>query len=315
MNRADPANQADPALGMVQTTIGARGCVNCGAALTGPFCARCGERAIDPDSLTVRHFLTHFVAHEVLHLDGKIWRTLRALLFRPGLLSAEFCAGRRTAYINPVRLLITAIIFYAILMIGGTRIVLRVRSITLSIAPAQVTEGSSIAGTIERVDRFGVLERIAADKGRSIDLESESVRARFSRKLETFTEPLSFTNMVLLALVLYALFSRHTPLLVHHAVFSMHLLSFVLVSTVLLVPTIRLVYKMPGVTLLIVWAIVVWQFAYVMIAIRRFYLDRPMGAFRRAATAFAAATVIYIANSVFTTAVQLAVAAFALSTL
>jgi hypothetical protein len=95
----------------------------------------------------------------------------------------------------------------------------------------------------------------------------------------------------------------------------MHLLSFVLFSTVVLVPVIRLAYTVPGVALLVVWAIVVWQFAYVMIAIRRFYLDRPMGAFRRAATAFAAAAVIYIANSVFTTALQLAVAAFALSTL
>jgi hypothetical protein len=192
-------DRPDPALGMVEATLEGRGCANCGAALTGPFCARCGEHAIDPDSLTVRHFLTHFAAHEVLHLDGKIWRTLRALLFRPGFLTAEFCAGRRTRYINPVRLLITAIICYAILMIGGTRIVLRVRSMTLSIAPAQVSEGSSIAGTIDRVDRFGVLARIAAEKGRSIDLESESVRDRFSRKLETLAEPLSFTNMLLLA--------------------------------------------------------------------------------------------------------------------
>ena len=64
-------DRPDPALGMVQATLEGRGCANCGAALTGPYCARCGEHAIDPDSLTVRHFLTHFAAHEVLHLDGK----------------------------------------------------------------------------------------------------------------------------------------------------------------------------------------------------------------------------------------------------
>ncbi len=150
----------DPAVAVVHTAPPAGGCANCGAVLTGPFCAQCGERVIDPRSLTVRHFLTHTVAHELLHLDGKIWRTLRALIFRPGFLTAEFCAGRRTAYVNPVRLLITAIILYALVMIGGTRVVQRVRSITLSVAPAQVAEGSSIADTVERLDRFGLLQRI-----------------------------------------------------------------------------------------------------------------------------------------------------------
>ena len=37
-------------------------------------------------------------------LDGRMWRTLAALLFRPGFLTREYFAGRRRRYIRPARL-------------------------------------------------------------------------------------------------------------------------------------------------------------------------------------------------------------------
>jgi hypothetical protein len=69
--------------------IGVERCVSCDAPLSGPYCARCGERALEPEALTLRHFLVHTVAHELLHVDGTLWRTLRLLFVRPGRLSQE----------------------------------------------------------------------------------------------------------------------------------------------------------------------------------------------------------------------------------
>ena len=37
-----------------------------------------------PEALTLRHFLVHTVAHELLHVDGALWRTLRLLFVQPG---------------------------------------------------------------------------------------------------------------------------------------------------------------------------------------------------------------------------------------
>ena len=37
-------------------------------------------------------------------LDGRMWRTLAALLFRPGFLTREYLQGRRRRYIRPARL-------------------------------------------------------------------------------------------------------------------------------------------------------------------------------------------------------------------
>jgi hypothetical protein len=54
--------------------------------------------------------------------DGRMWRTLFALLFRPGLLSREYFAGRRRRYIRPARLfLVLSIGLFALLrVVGGT---------------------------------------------------------------------------------------------------------------------------------------------------------------------------------------------------
>ena len=51
----------------------------------------------------MKHFLHHGL-HELTHFDSKIFRTVQALLFRPGLLTVEYLAGRRKRYVLPLRL-------------------------------------------------------------------------------------------------------------------------------------------------------------------------------------------------------------------
>jgi hypothetical protein len=78
-------------------------CGTCGAHLQGPFCHQCGEPATHEGDLGVRH-LAHDAVHEFTHLDGKILRTLKALFFAPGKLTAEYWAGRRGLWVRPLRL-------------------------------------------------------------------------------------------------------------------------------------------------------------------------------------------------------------------
>ena len=56
----------------------------------------------------------HQVATEDLtHADSRLWRTLAALLFKPGHLTREFLAGRRARYLPPVRLyLVLSVLFF-----------------------------------------------------------------------------------------------------------------------------------------------------------------------------------------------------------
>jgi hypothetical protein len=77
-------------------------CANCGTPVPLAFCPACGQpRSTDPP--TVAEFVAEAVRH-VLSLESKGWRTVRALLFRPGALTAEYLAGRRVPYVEPLRL-------------------------------------------------------------------------------------------------------------------------------------------------------------------------------------------------------------------
>jgi Protein of unknown function (DUF3667) len=86
-------------------------CENCRAVVAGRFCSNCGQR-VEPPLHTLWHFLT--VAFEdVTHADSRLWRTLWALLFKPGFLTREFLHGRRARYLPPVRLyLVISVVFF-----------------------------------------------------------------------------------------------------------------------------------------------------------------------------------------------------------
>jgi hypothetical protein len=254
-------------------------CASCARPLSGPYCSHCGEEAVDPHALTVRHFVGHTLAHEMLHLDGKIWRTLRCLFFRPGFLTAEYCAGRRRPYVNPVRILITAIIAFTLLSPGGGSRQFTVGlgpNLRLNIAPAKIAEGFSVEDTVTQIDRFGLLARLMEWKATSVDLSSDTARERFHVQLHKFAQPLSFSNVLLLALVLFLVFRRQQPLLVAHAVFSMHAISLILFTTLMMLwlPLMKLGEVHLAAALLTVLAFMIGQFAYLAVAIRRFYFAR-----------------------------------------
>src|SRR5687768_6409566 len=133
------------------TTPDVERCVSCGAALFGPYCSRCGERALEPEALTLRHFLAHTVAHELLNVDGALWRSLRLLFLRPGRLSLEYAAGRRRPYVNPFRLLLIAIIAYALMSSSGLVATWNIGPVTMSMAPAALRRSLSVETTIETI--------------------------------------------------------------------------------------------------------------------------------------------------------------------
>lgn len=96
-------------------------CKNCDAATSGNYCHQCGQ-ATHLHVPSAREFLHEFIAHYVA-LEGKLWRSLKLLLFKPGFLSREYIEGRRVRYIEPLRLYLTfSIIFFALFKLSGVEI-------------------------------------------------------------------------------------------------------------------------------------------------------------------------------------------------
>jgi hypothetical protein len=96
----------------------ASACPNCDAAVSGHFCHQCGqETVLHPPS--TREFLHEFIGHYVA-LEGKLWKSLGLLLFRPGRLTLEYIKGRRVRYVQPLRLYLTfSLIFFAVMKYNG----------------------------------------------------------------------------------------------------------------------------------------------------------------------------------------------------
>src|SRR5688500_11859138 len=92
-------------------------CLNCGILLTGPYCSACGQKSHIHRSL--RAFAGDFVA-SLTNFEGKFWRTLPMLAWRPGEMTRRYIAGERAKFISPVALyLFTVFAMFAVLNFTG----------------------------------------------------------------------------------------------------------------------------------------------------------------------------------------------------
>ena len=74
-------------------------CVSCDAELAGSFCHICGEQARrDPPTLV--RFVGELIG-ELLDADGRVVKTVKTLVLRPGRLTAEYIRGCRKPYLGP----------------------------------------------------------------------------------------------------------------------------------------------------------------------------------------------------------------------
>ncbi len=221
---------------------GAAVCAGCGAQLGGPYCSQCGERVLDHHQLSVWHFISHNLVHEFSHVDSKIARTLRYLFFRPGFLTEEYFAGRRLAYVNPVRLLVTAVIAFALLVHGSGFTVMTIGKLRLSMLPPGIPETLSIQDTVNRLDLFGFLTSRLARVRQHTDVEKEASVERFHHELRNYSTALSFGNVILLAGLLFLLFHRRRRYFLEHLVYSLHVACFMLFFSIIPLNIFRILF-------------------------------------------------------------------------
>ena len=92
-------------------------CRNCGAALAGDYCHRCGQAAHVHRTAGA---LWHDLAHSVFHFEGKFWRTLPMLAWHPGALTRRYVAGERAKFLSPVAVfLFSVFLMFAVLNTVG----------------------------------------------------------------------------------------------------------------------------------------------------------------------------------------------------
>ncbi len=169
-------------------------CLNCGTTLVGPYCAACGQKAHIRRSL--RGFGADLIAG-LFNFEGKFWRTLPMLAWRPGGLTRRYIAGERARFISPTALyLFSVFLMFAVLsfsgMIGGDDIG---GSVKTNMAEAAADQRATIAkleterrSAVSTPARLAKIDRRLAEA--RDDLEGiERVRAGKAFQAEGMDEP------------------------------------------------------------------------------------------------------------------------------
>ena len=90
-----------------------RRCRSCDTVIERRHCGECGERWIpeggEPFVSTVGAWLGDFFG-----TDGRVWQTLFATVFRPGLLTVDYLRGKRQPYLRPLQLFVVCNVLYFI---------------------------------------------------------------------------------------------------------------------------------------------------------------------------------------------------------
>lgn len=250
-------------------------CPNCDADLTGKYCAACGQKRTDRRDLSVRRFFGH-VLNELTDLQSnKILRTFGALLFKPGLLTSEYLAGKKGFHIGPVRLYLT---FSALYFLFAWGVLSDVRG-----------------GGAQRTSRNRSVIAMANQRGVDPVIFSE----RIHQRAERIAAVLRFASVLVSGGFLALLYFRLRKYYVEHLIFSFHYYSFDFfcksIFALLFVVTAALGARIPTMVLNFFYPV---AFIYLVFALRRVYRQSWSWTLLKSLILFACETALFIAVNI-----------------
>ncbi|MBA3879873.1 MAG: hypothetical protein C0500_09175 [Sphingobium sp.] len=81
-------------------------CLNCHTPLVGDYCHACGQTAHVHKTLSS---IGHDILHGVFHFEGKIYRTIPMLFYKPGSLTRRYIDGERVRFVSPLALFLFSV--------------------------------------------------------------------------------------------------------------------------------------------------------------------------------------------------------------
>src|SRR5579859_1548294 len=224
------------------TPIGAL-CANCATPLQGPWCHACGQSGEDFHRSIFR--LCGEMVEGLLHMDGRLWRTLPDLMLRPARLTRAYLEGHRAPQIPPLRLFLVVLLM--IFLVGGLSS--ERKAVIIGDRPgggAQISaKPLEQLSPAERADIAQTLShgRTHFDLGKSHQAAADWLKDRVTRTLadperfylilEQWAERFAFLMLPIAAVLLSILFVfQRRFYLFDHTIFSLHSLSAMGVATI-----------------------------------------------------------------------------------
>jgi hypothetical protein len=203
-------------------------CLNCNEELKGKYCYKCGQKGTEID-VPLRELIREFLKDE-LKIDTRLNRTVVPLLFKPGLLTADYIAGRRVRYVPPLRMYVfVSLVMFFLLALGSRHLNLK----------------TMVAGDEKGIDSIETVDEVARDTkgffgrfGLAVRHGWQKARQEPERMLELAVEKFAHIMFLLLpifALLLKLLYIRRNLCFMKHMVFALHFhaFMFVVISVIL----------------------------------------------------------------------------------
>lgn len=97
-------------------------CFSCGESMSGVYCYACGNKN-DNYRRSIWSLGAELFA-SLTAFEGRIWRSLRSLIFKPGQMAREFSDGARQKWTSPIRLyLATSLLLFGYVTLSSTQLV------------------------------------------------------------------------------------------------------------------------------------------------------------------------------------------------
>ncbi len=193
--------------------LAAHTCPNCGTSFEGNYCHECGQQKIIEREFTMKGFVRTAIG-ESLEIDERLLKTLKLLLFAPGFLSSEYFRGRFQRYWSPAKLYLLCSVLYFIVFFYF---------------PEQDFYHHD---SLYKQDATGLMKKIADAAIAERHINEEMLSERFA-DLASYS---MYIVVFFYALLFTVIFFYKKMNFVHHFVFSLHLMSFIMLKDVLLLP-------------------------------------------------------------------------------
>lgn len=149
----------------------------------------------------------------MLHVDGKIFRSLRALFVEPGQLTVEYWKGHVVSWIRPLRLFLIAAAVH--LLIAHS-----------TVGPMNFRVMLSANATSQRKIIYGTLANPAALLKPGETLVTGAELDRFTQDFRRAYSPIRYSSVLLFALLSWLVYRRRQAYLVNHLILSLHYYAF-----------------------------------------------------------------------------------------
>jgi hypothetical protein len=166
---------------------------------------------VRPDDLTLGGVLRQLI-HAVSSIDGRVIRSLRTVVTRPGELTVAYVSGPRKPYLGPFQLFLLAnVAFVAAQSLTGVNVF-----------------SSTLDSHLHQQDWSALAQRLTATHVASAHTTLEAFAPVFDRRVAFLAKTLVIVMTIPFSLLLSVLFFRERRSFGVHAIFAVHVYAFLL---------------------------------------------------------------------------------------